>query len=418
MHSWIVAGALAAVAISPALALGEEQRQQGAQSQAREAQPPAQDAQAQEAERKRLEEQIAKELGAAATAPAQPAPAPAAAAGGLGPLARLILLPDISAIGSFAAVYDSYDAATLSPRSGATGPSDKPTFLFQELELGLQSVIDPYARADIFVSFTPGDVSVEEAYLTTLSLPAGLQLRAGRFFTPVGRINGTHPHTWDFLDAPLAHDRLVGNEKLAGPGLDASWLAPLPWFAELHLVAQTTAPSPGDDQRLTGTARLSQFVALSEAATLGVGVSATRRDEGSGAFRDLGAVDLFAKYRPPSGRAYMTVQGELYERRFRGGASSDGGDGWGGYAQLFWRQDAWFGYGLRWDQAPVAGADPAAPFASGVELRWSAVGDWFLTEFQRLGLQVAWDRRPGRQDGWEALLHLEFVIGAHGAHPF
>jgi hypothetical protein len=403
MNAWLVAAALAVAAVVP--------RAAGAEDPMKAAAPPD--------ERKQLEAEIAKELGvgAAATAAAAPAPAPAASAGGLGPLARLILLPDISAIGSFAAVYDSYDAASRSPRSGSTGPAEKPTFLFQELELALQSVIDPYARADIFVSFTPGDVSVEEAYLTTLSLPAGLQLRAGRFFTPVGRINGTHPHTWDFLDAPLAHDRLVGNEKLAGPGLDASWLAPLPWFAELQLAAQTTAPFPGDDQRLTGTARLSQFLALSDAGTLGVGLSATRRDEGSGAFRDLGAVDLFAKYRPPSGRAYVTLQGELYARRYRGGASADGGDGWGTYAQLFWRRDEWYGYGLRWDRAPAAGAQPTAPF-SGIEQRWSAVGDWFLTEFQRIGLQVAYDQRPGGQEGWEALLHLEFVIGAHGAHPF
>ncbi|MGB8932754.1 MAG: hypothetical protein WCC48_16030 [Anaeromyxobacteraceae bacterium] len=367
MHAWIIAGALAVAAVEPALARAEEQ--------------------------------------------------PAA---GSNPYARLLAMPDISAIGSFAGVYDSYDAGALSPRSGSTGPAGKPAFLFQELELALQAVVDPYVRADVFISFGPdGTASVEEGYATTLGLPAGFQLRAGRFFTPVGRVNATHPHTWDFLDAPLAHDRLVGNEKLAGPGLDASWLAPLPWFAELHLVAQTTAPFAADVERLTGTVRLSQFFALSEAATLGLGLSATRRDEGPGAFRDVGAIDLFAKLRPPAGRAYATFQGELYDRRFRGGASADGGDGWGAYAQLFWRQDAWFGYGLRWDRAPVAADEQlAATFASGVEQRWSAVGDWFVTEFQRVGLQVALDRRPGADDGWEALLHYEFVIGAHGAHPF
>jgi hypothetical protein len=278
-------------------------------------------------------------------------------------------------------------------------------------------VVDPYVRADVFISFGPeGTASVEEAYATTLGLPVGLQLRAGRFFTPLGRINATHPHSWDFLDAPLAHDRLVGNEKLAGPGIDASWLTPLPWFAELHLVAQTTAPFDGDTERLTGTARLSQFFSLSDAATLGLGLSAARRDEGAGAFRDVGAVDLFAKVRPPAGRAYLTLEGELFSRRYRGGASGDGGDGWGAYAQLFWRQDTWFGYGVRWDRAPAEAA-PSAPF-DGVEQRWSAVGDWFATEFQRLGVQVSWDRRSGGSEGWEAIAHYEFVIGAHGAHPF
>ncbi|HSM91335.1 MAG TPA: hypothetical protein VLT47_00525 [Anaeromyxobacteraceae bacterium] len=412
MHRWFVAGALAAASIVPATAVGEE---------------PAQDVRTkgQEQERRQLEEQIAKELGqgAAATAPepaaASAQPAAQAGTGGLGPLARLVLLPDISAIGSFAGVYDSWDAGRLSPRSGPTGPAGKPAFLFQELELGLQSVVDPYVRADVFVSFgRDGSASVEEAYATTLGLPAGLQLRAGTFFTPIGRVNSTHPHTWDFLDAPLAHDRIVSGDKLAGPGVDASWLAPLPWFAEVHLVAQSTAPFEGDPERLTGTARVSQLFALSDAATAGVGLTATRRDEGTGAFRDVAAVDLFAKYRPPAGRAYLTLQGELYARRFRGAGPADTGDGWGAYAQLFWRQGAWLGYGVRWDRAPAA--DPLAPasLAGGVERRWSAVGDWFATEFQRLGLQIGWDRRPDGADGWEALLHYEFIIGAHGAHPF
>jgi hypothetical protein len=411
MHRWFVAGALAAALAAPTAAHAEPTPSQ-AQASADE-------------EQRRLEAQIAKELGqgqGGAAAQPEPTSAPTAgssAATGVGALSRLLALPDISAIGSFAGVYDGYDAGSLSPRSGSTAPSGKPTFLFQELELGLQSVVDPYVRADVFISFGPdGAASVEEAYATTLGLPAGLQLRAGSFYAPVGRINATHPHTWDFLDAPLAHDRLVGNEKLSGPGLDASWLAPLPWLAELHLVAQTTAPYQGDTARLTATARLTQLVALSDAATLGVGLSATRRDEGSGAVRDLGAVDLLARYRSPSSRASATLQGELYSRRFRGGATADGGDGWGAWAQLFWRRDAWFGYGARWDRAPAA--DPARPaaFAPGFEQRWSAVGDWFATEFQRLGLQVSWDRRPHGAEGWEALLHYEFVIGAHGAHPF
>jgi len=382
-------------------------------------------------ERDRLEAQIARELGQApAAAPNVASPAPAVPAaplqgvtGGAGPLARLVLLPDISAIGSFAGVYDSADAGVLSPRSGSTvpeGQAGKPAFLFQELELALQAVVDPYFRADVFISFTPGEVAVEEAYVTTLSLPASLQLRAGRFFSQVGRLNATHPHTWDFLDAPLAHDRLVGNEKLAGPGLDLSWLAPLPWFAELHLGAQSTAPYAGQAERLTGVARLSQFFALSEAATLGVGLSAVRRDEGPGAFRDLAAADLFLKYRPVAGRAYLTLQGEAFARRFRAsgtGADPDGGDGLGGYAQLFWRQDPWWGWGLRWDRAPGQVDGAGSPFA-GAEQRWSAVADWFGTEFERVGLQASWDQRPGGATGWEALLHLEFIIGAHGAHPF
>lgn len=352
-----------------------------------------------------------------------PTPAPGDPPAGAAPWARLLAIPDISAVGSFAAVHDSYDVAGQSPREGTQGPQGKPTFLFKELELGLRGVIDPYLRADVFIAFSPEGASVEEAYLSTLALPGGLELKAGQFYAPFGRLNLLHPHTWEFVDAPLARGRLLAAETLGGPGLDLLWLTPLPWFAELQLAAQSTDPYDGGEGRLTGTAKLQQFFELAEPLTLGVGLSAARRGEGTGAFRDLANLDLFLRFRPVEGRAALTLQGELYARRFRGrppaaiGAEAlfqgDGRDGTGGYAQLTWRQSTWLGYGVRYDRAPAAG--DAAP---GTEQRWSAVGNWYPSEFSRLALQVAHDRRPGGADGWEAILHLEFVMGAHGAHPF
>jgi hypothetical protein len=206
----------------------------------------------------------------------------------------------------------------------------------------------------------------------------------------------------------------VATDVLSGPGVDVAWLAPLPWFAELQVAAQSTAPGPEDTPAFTGVARLLQYFSLSDATSLGVGLSAARRDEpGAGAFRDLGAVDAYLRIRPPTTRAYLSLQAELYARHFRGLPDAPSGTDWGGYAQAFWRQDAYFGYGVRYDWAPAAGT--AAP---GTEHRASAVATWFPSEFQRLRGQLAWDRRPGGHDGLELLLALEFVIGAHGAHPF
>jgi hypothetical protein len=431
MRTPVVASALAALLSLPSAAASAEAQptqppppQPSARPSAQQETPEQKDA----AARKKLEEDIAKELGqggSKTTAQGQPAPGsqgqpppgpqeqPAGAAqGGTGgnPMARLLLLPDVSAIGSFAGALDTYDVEARSPREGLFGPRYKPTPIFEELELGLQSVIDPYARADIFISFTPGGVDVEEAYLTTLSLPAGLQIKAGKFFAPFGRQNQQHPHLWDFVDAPLARDRLVASEVLSGPGLDVAWLAPLPWFTELQVAAQNTAPTPEDEERLTGIGRLLQYLPLSEATTLGVGLSAARRSEATGAFRDLGAVDVYLRARPLASRSYVTLQAELYTRKLR---NVEGDSGTGGYAQLFFRKDAYYGYGIRYDRAPAAG--DAAP---GPEHRFGAVGIWYPSELQRIRLQVSYDRAPDGRDGLEALLGLEFGIGAHGAHPF
>ena len=280
--------------------------------------------------------------------------------------------------------------------------------------------MDPYVRADVFLSFDEHGAGIEEAYVTTLSLPAGLQLRAGRFFTPFGRLNTQHPHTWDFVDAPLARSRLLAGDALGGPGVDVAWLAPLPWFAELRLAAQNTEAARSDTQELTGAARLTQYFQLSDAVTLGVGLSAARRGEGrAGTFRDLGGADAYLRFRPAAGRAYVTLQGEVYARRFRDVPDAPQGTDTGWWAQAFVRQSPYWGYGVRYDQAPAAASlDGVETFTVGDERRVGGVLVWYPSEFLRLRLQGSYDHRPAGQDGLEALLHVEFVMGAHGAHPF
>jgi hypothetical protein len=427
MHPNIVATVLAAVVASPFSAVAAEQpksqqptaQQAPSQRTTTPLSPEQQDAEA----RKKLEAEIAKELGqggAKAAPAAQAQPTGGQAPTGGSPTARLLLLPDISAVGSFAGAFANYDVGGLSPREGLFGPKEKPTFLFKELELGLQSVVDPYARADIFISFSPEEVAVEEAYLTSLTLPGGLQVRAGKFFSPFGRLNQQHPHVWEFVDAPLAAHRLVADEVLSGPGVDVAWLAPLPWFAEFHLAGQGVAPAEGDQERFTGLARLLQYFPLGDATTLGVGVSAARRDEASrGGFRDLGAVDAYLRWRPLHTRSYVALQGELYGRKLRNVEGADTGTAGGGYAQVFWRQGPYYGFGVRYDDAPVGPEfGVAEDVAAGRERRYGAIAAWLPSEFQRIRLQVSYDRRPGGRDGIEGLLALEIGIGSHGAHPF
>jgi hypothetical protein len=377
-----------------------------------------------DAERKKLEEEIARELGTSKPAPRPGAPAaggraapgeqptPAAPATGGNPVARVLLLPDISAIGSAAIAYDSYDVDALSPRGGPVSPEGEPRAMLEEIEVGIQAIVDPYVRADVFLGFSGEGVDIEEAYATTLALPASLQLRGGQFFSPFGRLNQQHPHVWEFVDAPLANGRLLADEALSGPGVEVGWLAPLPWFAEVRLAGQSTTPEEDGTDALTGVARLLQYFPLSGTTTLGVGLSAAMRDEGRGTFRDLGGVDVHLRWRPLDSRSYVALQGELYARRFRSDVLDDTTDT-GGYGQAFWKTGPYLGYGVRYDWAPTDGVGE-----EGTERRYGAILAWVPSEFERIRFQVSYDRRPGGEDGWEGLVQLEFGVGAHGAHPF
>ncbi|HSN93091.1 MAG TPA: hypothetical protein VLS93_17805, partial [Anaeromyxobacteraceae bacterium] len=299
----------------------------------------------------------------------EPDPSASPPQAGAGPFARLLLLPDLSAVGSFALAWNGWDVGALSPRDGPYAPSpDEPAFLFEEVELAIQAAVDPYARADLFVALGPDGAAVEEAFLTTLGLPAGLQLRAGRIRSPFGRANPLHPHARDFLDAPLATERLLAPEALVGTGLSLGWLAPLPWYAELVVAGQSAAVEEDGPEALLGVARLSQYFSLGDAATLGVGLSGGLRDEGTGRHRDLFGADAYLRIRPPVGRSYLALTGEAVGRRLRG---PGGGDAeWGGYAQAFWRAGPRFGLGARWDTAPTSPEGTARP---GREHRWSAL---------------------------------------------
>jgi hypothetical protein len=90
----------------------------------------------------------------------------------------------------------------------------------------------------------------------------------------------------------------------------------------------------------------------------------------------------------------------------------DAGTEHGWWTQAFWRMNPYWGYGVRYEEAPAAAVD-----VTGTERRIGAVVTWFPSEFLRLRLQPSYDRVGGR-DGFEALVHLEFGIGAHGAHPY
>ncbi|MFQ5580333.1 MAG: hypothetical protein ACE5FZ_06950, partial [Nitrospiria bacterium] len=88
--------------------------------------------------------------------------------------------PDISLDGLFAAGYFS-EPANL--QFGAHDPNER-GFTLQNLELTFTGVVDPFFQAEGHLIFGLEDgesfVEVEEAFLTTLGLPYGLQIMAGQ----------------------------------------------------------------------------------------------------------------------------------------------------------------------------------------------------------------------------------------------
>lgn len=109
-------------------------------------------------------------------------------------------------------------------------------FNLRELEIGLEASVDPYFDAIAIITLdSHGGVELEEAFATTRALPAGLQLKFGKFLSDIGYVNRQDPHEWHFTDRPLVSQLLFGDHGLQELGVQLSWLAPTTNFLQLGI---------------------------------------------------------------------------------------------------------------------------------------------------------------------------------------
>lgn len=79
-----------------------------------------------------------------------------------------------------------------------------------------------------------GDVEthLENAWVETKTLPAGLQARVGKFSSQIGYLNEQHPHADDFSERPLLYRGFLGGHWY-DDGLRLNWTAPTPFYLRL-----------------------------------------------------------------------------------------------------------------------------------------------------------------------------------------
>ncbi len=347
---------------------------------------------------------------------AKPAPTPAAAPAApeapvAPPSAALskVFNPDIAVIGDFLGAAGHNRVA---PTSSALE--------MHETELSFQAVVDPYARADFFLTLGPdGGINVEEGYLTFTSLPGGFLLKVGKLHSAFGKVNQMHNHVLPWTDRPLMTENLVGGEDgISDAGLSVARLIPNR-FMFLEATAEAYrgesaifhAPSRGD---LTYVGHLRGYQDLSEAANVDLGASVAYGHNGfspDSTTRLIG-IDATFRYRPLRMALYhrFLARTELvWSRRseLTGKPESFGAYVSGEY-QL---AERWFG-GVRLDYADRA-TDPTLTDKGG-----SVILTYWPSEFSQVRGQLRRTRYAEGVTANEFLFQFLFSIGAHGAHPF
>jgi hypothetical protein len=320
--------------------------------------------------------------------------------------------PDIGVIGDFQLSYLS------------KGKKNIDAYL-NETEISLQAVVDPYARADFFISFGRDPethkygVEVEEGYLTTLSLPYQLQLKVGKFKEAVGKINPIHAHALPFIDLPNAYVNYFGEGGLNDEGISLSWLLPNKAFYQ-ELVFQATSgftESPSfvrsEGNRLVYLGHLKNFFTLTDNATLELGITGISGPNDSSRVTNIAAGDLTYKWKPVQMNTYrsLTWQNEFYFSKANY-SENNSMNSFGLYSFLQYQiAKRWFLVG-RYDY----GQKPYDK--SIVEQAYSLTAGWYATEFSKLEIEGKTTDDNIQNRYYQAWLRWIFVIGAHGAHQY
>lgn len=335
------------------------------------------------------------------------------------------------------------------PLGGEAGPLPEGLAL-GETEIDISANVDDkftaWLTVPIVIEGGETSVEVEEAWIETMTLPAGLSLRMGRFFSNIGYLNDKHSHSWDFTDQPLVYQTFLGNQYI-DDGLQLRWLAPTDLYLELgaEMARGDRYPAGGAAHSGFGSytfhLRSGGDVGFSNSWQAGLSYLQADTDERESGNEDeplsfTGQTDLviaeFVWKWAPNGnnrQRNFIFQAEYMWRGEDGsyylpgtGALPYANDQQGWYLQAVYQPFPRWRIGFRYDH--LSSGDPGQAYAgtplmpaTGDPYRYSVMADWSNSEFSRLRLQYTLDQAGFDDDNAWGLQYI-FSIGAHGAHSF
>jgi hypothetical protein len=359
---------------------------------------------------------VAAPVQAQAQAPAfvqGPVPAPIGSQAGAG--ASKVFNPDIAVIGDFIGT------------AGVNPVVSSPAMEMHESEVSFQEILDPYARADFFISFGETGVTLEEGYLTFPALPGHLELRAGKMRAAFGKINTLHNHVLPWVDRPLVSQNLVGGEDgIDDAGVSLTRILPAPRGLFLEATGQVFR---GDSENvfhswrgnnLSTVGHIHGYHDISESTNFDLGFSYARGESpvAPALVNQLYDIDATVRWKPLRRAIYHSFTGRAEFVWDRNGATpftapevitrTASGYFVSGDYQFARR---WFA-GVRLDRSGRA-LNPLQTDTGG-----SAILTYWPSEFSQVRGQYRQTKYAEGLTANEFLFQFIFAIGAHGAHPY
>ncbi len=347
------------------------------------------------------------------------------------------LLFDLGVAGDF---VGNLTQRSVAKAARGSFPNRENRFFPREIDLGFFGQIDPYARADVFISAAEAGagpdtgLSVEEAKVTLLTLPFGTQLTFGQLHNRFGYANLFHDHDLPWIDRPNVLRNFLDDGGLIEKGAELTVVPDLPFYLEglagVFNGDNRTAFGRGTIKFPLVTGRLRTFFELGDASAIQLGVSGANGNTPNRQRSTLMGFDARYKYRSPGALwPLLTLTGEtIYSNRQVNLLNSDTGAGehrlrerFGWYASGELQPFRRWVFGLRYDNTQF-------PVNPGREWAVEPYLTLWPSEFLRFRLGYKHTDRSHR-DGFTAnggnariadewLLQGTFILGAHPAHPF
>ncbi|OLB23311.1 MAG: hypothetical protein AUH15_03645 [Acidobacteriales bacterium 13_2_20CM_55_8] len=356
--------------------------------------------------------QVATAVPAQAQVPAEAAPGALPVYGGASASAKA-LNPDISVIGDFIG------------KAGGNSVQPTPSLEMHESEIGLQAIIDPYARGDFFISFGESGVNLEEGYITFTALPAGIVAKVGKMRSAFGKVNMMHNHVLPWVDRPLVTNNLAGGEDgIDDAGVSISRIIPAPKGLFLEATGQVFRGDSGEDDSplfhasrnsdVSAVAHLRSYTDITESTNIDIGLSYARghNELGTDFLTQLYGIDATLRWKPLRRSIYHSFVGR-------------GEFIWSQRQQVPTEQRA-FGFytsadyqlGRRWFLGGRYDLSDRSRFANLTDKGGSVVLTYWPSEFSQIRGQYRHFSYADNLSANELFMQVIFSLGAHGAHPF
>lgn len=360
---------------------------------------------------------------------------PQSAANAFNPAVSLILS------GGFNEASQNPDAFNLPgfALGGESGAPDK-GFSLGESELTLSASVDDQWFGQITLAFGEedgeGEVAVEEAFIQSTALPAGLNLKMGRFLSGIAYLNGRHAHTDTFIDRPYVYRAFI-QQSYADDGVQLKYLLPTDSYIEVgaEYLRGDSFPSAGAAHDGRGAyswfAHTGGDVGAGASWLAGFSQLRGRSVEGEDGFSGdviLNIADFTWKWSPGGNRKMggIVVRSELFAEKRDGNwlaEDESSSEQWhtrrqGGYAEASYQWSNGWLLGLRTDRLRGDKNAPTPYASDALNKGLSLVTGLKHTEFSQLRAQFsAFDHSTGETEHAIGMQYM-VALGAHGAHSF